>query len=195
MRPVPRPRHRNVEQAVILLALRALPIALARVKRCKLRVTFGRPYEMIDISGRCDLSRQVIEPWPLIARSRARVGQEYDRRLQAFGAVHRHDADLVALLFHVALDLDVTGAKLVEEALQRGRGIAVEGERAVEELIDRFGGFWPKSREHALAKALPIGIEQLGKKLVRRQEIRAPQKMRQLLPGRGKARIVLGFAF
>src|SRR5262245_23633157 len=156
---------------------------------------------MIDISGRCDLSRQVIEPWPLIARSRARVGQEYDRRLQAFGAVHRHDADLVALLFHVALDLDVAGAKLVEEALQRGRGIAVEGERAVEgeaaveKLIDRVGGFWPKSRQHALAKALPIGIEQLGKKLVRRQEIRAPQKMRQLLPGRGKARIVLGFAF
>src|SRR5262245_18144605 len=98
---------------------------------------------MIDISRRCAVSGQGVEPWPLIARPRARVGQEHDRRLQAFGAVHRHDADLVALLLHVALDLDVSGAKLVEETLQRWWGIAVEGERTVEKLIDRLGGLRP----------------------------------------------------
>ena len=45
-------------------------------------------------------------------------GRNHDRRLQALGAVHRHDAHLVALLLHVALDLDVAGAKLIDEALQ-----------------------------------------------------------------------------
>ena len=42
---------------------------------------------------------------PAAARSRrAGVGQEHDRRLQALGAVHGHDAHLVEALLHVALD-------------------------------------------------------------------------------------------
>ena len=132
---------------MILLALSAIHLVFAVFEggrdRGQLRIAAGRPHEMADIFGRCAVPRHGVEPRPLIARACARVGQEHDRRLQAFGAVHRHDADLVALLLHVALDLDVAGAKLIEEALQRGRGIAVEGERAVEKLIDRLGGLRP----------------------------------------------------
>ena len=73
---------------------------------------------MAHLAGRRAGTRDGIEPRPLHAQLGAGVGQEHDRCLQAFGAVHRHDANLVALLLHVALDLHVAGAKLVDEALQ-----------------------------------------------------------------------------
>ena len=131
-----------------------------------------------------------IEPQPLQPRPHAGVGQEHDRRLQAFRAVHRHDAYLVALLLHVALDLDVARAELIDEALQRRRGVAVVGERAIEKLVDRLGRLGPEPRQHRLAQALPIGAEQLGEELVRRQEVGACQPGGEPLRGLGEARIV-----
>ena len=60
---------------------------------------------------------QGVESDPLLPRRHAGVRQEYDRRLQTFRAVHCHDAHLVTLLLHVALDLDVARAELIDEAL------------------------------------------------------------------------------
>ena len=74
--------------------------------------------------------------------------------------MHSHDADLIALLLHVALDLDVGRAQRIDEALQRRRGLPVKCEREIEKLIERLGGFRPKPREHALAHLLPILAEQ-----------------------------------
>ena len=73
---------------------------------------------------------------PCGPRPHAGIGQEHDRRLQTLGAVHGHDADLVALLLHVALDLDVGRVHRVDEALQRWRRFPVEAKREVDELIE-----------------------------------------------------------
>ena len=47
---------------------------------------------------------------------RAGIGQEHDRRLEALGAVHRHDANLVAAVLHVALHLALGLAQVGEKA-------------------------------------------------------------------------------
>ena len=38
---------------------------------------------------------------------------------------------------------------------KRGRGLAVIGEREVEELVDRLGRLWSEPDQHALAHQLP----------------------------------------
>ena len=111
--------------------------------------------------------------------------------MQTFRAVHRHDAHLVTLLLHVALDLDVARAELIDEALQRRRGLAVISERDVEKLVDRFGRLGSKPRQHRLAQALPVGAEQLGEEFVRRQDVGARQPGRERLDRRGEASIIL----
>ena len=54
----------------------------------------------------------------LTGRGRACVGEEYNRRFEALGAVDRHDADLVAAVIHVALHFRVDVAKLGKELRQ-----------------------------------------------------------------------------
>ena len=131
---------------------------------------------------------------PCATRQHAGVRQEHDRRLEALGAMHRHDADLVALLLHVALDLDVGRAQRIDEALQRWRRLPVKREREIEKLIERLGGFRPKPRQHALAHLLPILAKQLEEEFVRRREIDAGEPARQTVGGFLVARIVLGLA-
>ena len=112
---------------------------------CVERIAAGRPDDMADFLRRNAMPREQMDARALGPRPHAGIRQEHDRRLQALGAMHRHDADLVALLLHVALDLDVGRAHGVDEALQRRRGFPVEAERKVEELIERLGGFRSKS--------------------------------------------------
>ena len=47
----------------------------------------------------------------------------------------------------------------IDEALQRRRRVPVVGKRRVEELVDRFGGFRPEPRQHALAHHLALIAE------------------------------------
>src|SRR5512142_739317 len=106
--------------------------------------------------------------------------------------MHRHDAHLVAALLHVALDLDIAAAKLIDEALQRRRRLAVIDEREVEEFVDRLGRLGPESDQRALAHHLPFGTEQLGEELVWRQEIGARKPRAQALVSLGEAGIAAG---
>ena len=73
-----------------------------------------------------------------------RVRQEDDRRLQALGAVHGEDADLVAAaLVEIALHLGLAGGEPVEKALERGLVHALISERQRQELVERIGRFGP----------------------------------------------------
>ena len=88
-----------------MLGLRAGPLAGRRHRR-HVVVPGARPDQAIR-----DARRRVRTPEhqnPRIARSRrarGRVGQEHDRCLEPFGAVHGHDANFVADDVHVALHL------------------------------------------------------------------------------------------
>ncbi len=144
---------------------------------------------MLHLTQRLARSRQGEQSRPMRPNVHAGVGQEHDRRLQALGAMHRHDADLVAVLLHVALDLDVAAAQLIDEALQRRRRLAVIGESDVEELIDRLRRLRPEPDEHALTHPLTLGAEQLREELVRRQQIRAGEPGAQAPMRLGEARI------
>ena len=54
----------------------------------------------------------------------------------------RHDADLPLGRVHVALDFGVGAAEPAEEAgKSRRAGVGLEGERQVEELVDRLDRF------------------------------------------------------
>ena len=120
--PVARARQRHVEQPVALLRLglrrRRLGLlhdveiarALDRPQEGRRRV--GRPLRAVEL-------QQAAGPPP--RSGRAGVGQEHDRRLQALGAVHGHDAHLVVPLLHVALDHAGAVAQPAQEPLQRRR--------------------------------------------------------------------------
>ena len=53
--------------------------------------------------------------------------------------MHRHHAHFVPPLIHVALDLGIGTLQPVEEADQRRRRLLVEGQRLVQELVERLG--------------------------------------------------------
>ena len=95
-----------------------------------------------------------------------------------------------AALLHVALDLDVALAELVDEALQRGCCVAVVGERSIEELIDRLRRLWPEPCQHRAAQSLPVGAEQFGEEFVRRKRFGAVEPAQKQCDGFGYARIV-----
>ena len=67
--------------------------------------------------------------------------------------MHGHDADLVAGLIHVALDLVNAGAQPGEKAQQGGRRLVVVGDGAVEELVDRI---------RRICAALPSAFEKMS---------------------------------
>ena len=68
---------------------------------------------MLDQSGE---NARVLAPFGDLAG----VGQDDDVRLQPLGAMDRHDADLIAALFHVALDNGVLGLDPGKKSRQRG---------------------------------------------------------------------------
>ena len=176
--PVAGAGHGDVKLAVIFVGLGLAHLVLGVVDDVEARGP-GEPDEMADLARSRACAGKRVEAHPLPARQGAGVRQEHDRRLQAFGAMDRHDAHLVALLLHVALDLEVAQAKRVDEALQRRRRLAVIGERQIEKLIERLGSLWPQPGQHALAHLLAGLAEQLEEELVRRNEVDAAEPARE----------------
>ena len=74
--------------------------------------------------------------------------------------MHGHDADFVARDLHVALDLGVGGAQPRHEALQRGRRLALIGQRQFEKFVERVVGLMPEPLQDARAAA--VAAEQPG---------------------------------
>ena len=112
------------------------------------------------------------------------IGQKDDRGFEPLGAVHRQDADLVALaLAEIALDLDVAGRDPAQKSLQRGHVLALVGQRQREKLLDRIGRFRPETFED---RAPPVvgpgaGPENFGVQLERRDEIGAGEQRAEAL--------------
>ncbi len=89
------------------------------------------------------------------------VGEDHGMGFEALGAVHGHDAHLVAPKLHVALHLRAGRAQPGDEALQRRAGSApLVVEREIEEFVERIVGFEAEPGEKALAAA--AGTEQPG---------------------------------
>ncbi|KZC01800.1 hypothetical protein AU375_01886 [Methylobacterium radiotolerans] len=133
--PVGRPGHGDVEQAVVLLPRLG---EQCRARRVGGGAVLGPPPRPDRRQG--DLRRRERKQGRVVAaEGLAPVEDHHDRRLQALGAVDRHDPDLVAARFEVALDRvpglgpDVAG----EEAAQRrgvlaGLGLGGGGEEHVD---------------------------------------------------------------
>ena len=121
---------------------------------------------------------------------RAGVGQEHDGGFEALGAVHGHDAHLVAAVLHVALHLAVGLAQVGEEAGERRRRVVVVAQRQIEELVDRIGGLRAEAGEQLGAAAL--AVEDRGEELERRHEVGARAPALQRLGGALEARVVAG---
>jgi hypothetical protein len=64
--------------------------------------------------------------------------------------MHRHDADLVARDFHVALYLGVGRAQPRHEALQRRRRLALVVQCKLQEFVERVIGLVAEPPQHAL---------------------------------------------
>ena len=107
------------------------------------------------------------------------VGQEDDRCLQPFGAVHGHDPHFVAgMTFEVALHLLAPGLDPVQERLERRWMAALEGQRRGQELVERIVRLGTEPRQDApAALARP---KHLGEQLMRPHEVDAGQKLREL---------------
>src|SRR5262249_60905876 len=93
------------------------------------RVVAGRPNHVGNLVLGSAKTRQSMDASALPARSRAGIRQEHDWRLQSLCAMHGHDADLVALLLPVALDLNLAQAQLVDDALHGRRARPGTGRR------------------------------------------------------------------
>ena len=105
--------------------------------------------------------RQMDQPQPLGIRWRGGgIDQKHHRRFQPLGAVHGHDANLVARNLHVALDFKVGRAQPGHEALQRGRRLALIAQREFEEFVERVVGLLPEPPQDAFPAA--IAAEQPG---------------------------------
>ncbi len=84
-----------------------------------------------------------------------------------FRAMHRHDADLVGALLHLALDLALAGLEPVHETGKRGAVLLLVIERAVEQRIDGIIGL-AASRETKRSRAWARTPERNSKGRARR---------------------------
>ena len=135
---------------------------------------------------------------------RAGVGEKDDRRLETLGGVHGHDAHAVAPRLHVALHRRVVGLDLVEEGGERGRLLALVGERQRHDFVDRVARFGAETLEQRAPPA--VGAEQRSvegerrafaralhatsraARARRRSAVRSPRRARRSASRRGPAR-------
>ncbi len=68
--------------------------------------------------------------------------------------MHRHDADFVALLLHVALDLRAGRPQPVQKPLQAWGLARLIVEREAEEFIDRVSSFGAEARQQGAAQSV-----------------------------------------
>ncbi len=90
----------------------------------------------------------------LAERRGAAVDQEDHRRLQTLGGMHGHDADLVAALVHLALDLGAGVFERRQEGLQPRQAGALLGQAEAQELVEDVAGLVAEPRDHLLAHAV-----------------------------------------
>ena len=70
------------------------------------------------------------------------VGQNYDRRLQALGAMDRHHTNFVANTVHLTFDFQIVGIQPDEKPCEIGNIAALIGQRLADQSINPFGCFW-----------------------------------------------------
>ena len=104
--------------------------------------------------------------------------------------MHRHDADLVARNFHVALHFEIGRAQPRHKALQRGRRLAFVVQRQFQKLIERVVRLVSEPPQDSRAAA--VAAEQPGIERKRRLAGKAalalfepPQRIPQPAVGRG----------
>ena len=86
-------------------------------------------------------------------RERGCIGQDDDGRLQAFGAMHGHDADLIARGLRLAFDGRTGAAERFQKKFQRpGLGLD-KSEGFGEEFVDWLGGVLAQAAQQAGAAA------------------------------------------
>ncbi len=74
------------------------------------------------------------------------VGEDHDRRLEAFRSMHGHDADHVAAFGQLALDVAFAAIEPVDEALQRGMIVRLEAEGGIQQFVDGVTRFLAQPR-------------------------------------------------
>ena len=108
-----------------------------------------------------------------------RIGEDDDRRLQAFGAVHGHHPHQPSPAPSLALEFALACVEPADEALQArgvGRG---KGQRGVEQFVDRVVGLAPEPRDE-LAAPLPRSDQHPVQQRLRRLEIGPAQQVRSI---------------
>jgi hypothetical protein len=87
-------------------------------------------------------------------RKTGRVGQDDDICFETLRSMHRHHADFVALLLHVALHHCATALDPMQKSLQGRRIGCLIGQRQRKKLLDRVGGFAPRRAKLAVSSCL-----------------------------------------
>ena len=114
----------------------------------------------------------------LARRIKGRIGENHQRRLQSFRAVHGHQTHFIAALDLLALDFDIATVKPIEEALQGRDMVALECECRRQQFVERVDRRVAKTRQQ-FAPALHRPGQYRLEKLVRRVKIGHRQQLHQ----------------
>ena len=105
--PPPGARHGDIEQAAVLILVRSQDTLACVCDGGRIaRLVPGPDNRLRPIQRYRDELRRMMP-----GRPGGRVGENDGGSLKPFGAVHRHDADFVASLLHVALHFRVGRAQ------------------------------------------------------------------------------------
>ena len=177
--------QRDVEQPVVLLH----PPLLRRVAQPlgggAAHLPPRRPDRHVAPGGRIGRPQDR----PFVGRQRRGVRQDHQRRLQSLGAVHRHHPHQAAGAFRLALHLRARAAQPVQKPLQRQRMHAAIGQRRVQQLVHRFGGF--RTEPGKQPRPPTERPQRLGEQRVRRDVVDPRQQGRKERPGRLPVRPLL----
>ncbi len=145
IKPVRRAGHRDVEQPAVFLVAPALRIAArSRGERHRVLRAGDQPERQAAVDP--------LQRLHLIG-CRGGIGQDHDWRLEPLGAVHGQHAHLAHALVEIALHLGLAGDQPMQEALERGRMVRLEGERRFQELVERILGLRTQPRQQPLPPA------------------------------------------
>jgi hypothetical protein len=109
--------HRDVEESVILVRFRLDGSALCIRKAAHVRVSSRRPEQVADFCWRVSGPVGLVDTRTLATGIGAGVRQNDNGRLQPFGTMYGHDPHFVAVLLHVALNIDLAITQLGNESL------------------------------------------------------------------------------
>ena len=106
----------------------------------------------------------------LAERPGAIVDEEDHRRLQPFGGVRGHDADLGAALVHLALDLGRRAFQRCEKRLETRHARLFLSQAEIQELVQDVAGLRPKACDQLASYA--VASEHAGIEIEHRLESR-----------------------